>query len=95
MSEALTQIPLDRFALVRTKSPEEMEASLVEAYEIHRFDVRQKEDFKGQANLVSLGDVSIGFCAYGAPTFVEFPEVNSAKWQLAVRGSGRVPSRSW
>ena len=67
-----------------------MEASLVKAFEIHRFDVRHKEDFKGQANLASLGDVSIGFCAYGAPTFVEFPEVNSAKWQLAVRGSGRT-----
>jgi len=78
--------PLQRFPVVRTSDTEEMKHALFTAYGATGFDVPDPDGFEGCGNYVQLEDIALGFCAYGAPTKVNFPEGDFVRQQIGLSG---------
>lgn len=84
------EYPLSRSPVVRTHDPEEMRNALRTVYGATGFAVAKPADFEGVANYLTLSNISLGFCGYGAKTVVEFPEGDFARLQIGLKGRAGV-----
>lgn len=81
--------PVNRAPVVHTEDPEEMRHALIHFYGAQAFSAAA-EGFEGFGSYVKLGSSGFGFCRYRTPAEAEFPEVDFARLQIALRGSSRT-----
>ncbi len=82
--------PLDRYPLLRTNSPEELE-HLMTRYGATRFDQPAREaDFFVKGNHFDLGRVGIFYCQYDAPFVLGFPGDDIIRWQITLAGTAET-----
>ncbi len=86
----LPEPPLSQSPVVRTRDPEEMRNALFTVYGATRFAAAKAGDFTGVANYLTLSNIGLGFCGYGAKTVVEFPEGDFARLQVGLKGKAGV-----
>lgn len=79
---------LNRSPIIRTRDPEEMRHALLTVYGASRFSLPNPDGFEAVANYLALPNLGIGFCGYGAKTIIDFPELDFARLQIALKGNG-------
>jgi AraC-like DNA-binding protein len=84
------EYPLSRSPVIRTRDPEEMRNALFTVYGATGFSAEMSADFEGVANYLTLSNIGLGFCGYGAKTVVEFPEGDYARLQVGLKGKAGV-----
>lgn len=77
--------PLSRSPIIRTCDPEEMRHALLSVYGASGFAVPKPDGFEGVANYLSLENVGLGFCGYGAKTIVDFGGSDFARLQIPLK----------
>ena len=81
--------PINRAPVVHTTDPEEMRHALIHIYGAQAFSAAA-EGFEGFGSFVKLISAGFGFCRYRTPAEAQFPEVDFARLQIALRGSSRT-----
>jgi AraC-like DNA-binding protein len=86
-----TTYPINRAPVVHTTDTEEMRHALIHFYGAEDFSA-EAEGFEGFGSFVNLDVAGFGFCRYRTPSVAEFPGMDFARLQIALRGSGRTIS---
>ncbi len=84
---------LNPVSSIKTRNPEAMREVLFKTYGATKFDSSGREDFRAEASYIRMTNVSLGYCAYGAKTSVEFPEAEFVRLQMAVKGKAATEIR--
>lgn len=81
--------PVNRIPVVHTTDPEEMRQALIQFYGAQAFSAGA-EGFEGFGSFVKLVSAGFGFCRYRTAAEAQFPEVDFARLQIALKGSSRT-----
>lgn len=81
-----SEYPLNRSPVLRTHDPEEMRHALLTVYGASGFEVANAAGFEAVANYLSLPNIGLGFCGYGARALVEFPGLDVTRLQIPLKG---------
>lgn len=80
--------PLDRFPAIRSKSPDEVEAGVIQTYGARRFSLAKDGGaLEVRANHWQSQNVALSFCSYGARVQVDFPGADFFRQQFCLTGS--------
>jgi AraC-like DNA-binding protein len=81
--------PLDRFPLITTSDPAELERVMVSEYRVKRFELfGDKRDFHARFNQLQLGSVGFVYSIISTNALIAFPADDTVRLHLGIRGSG-------
>jgi AraC-like DNA-binding protein len=79
--------PLDRFAVIRSRDPEEVRGALLSTFGARRFTpVSRGAEFDVRANRWQSRDVGLSYCNCGDRAEVEFPAASFFRQQFSLQG---------
>lgn len=81
--------PLERYNVLRTKNPDELQERLSPLYAVRDFDLpRSRVAFDATLNHCKLDDVGVSFARYGAPVRIQMSHVDFFTQGFGIQGSG-------
>ena len=86
--------PLDSFAIIRSRNPEEVRQALLRFYGARRFDLASGRQLIARANHWQSKSVGVSYCSYGAQVQLEFPGANCFRQQISLHGSAGADQNS-
>lgn len=82
---------LDRFPVIRSTNPEEVEDNLIRVYGARKLSLpRSRDELDVRANHWDSPNIALSYCSYGGAVRVEFPGADFYRLQLPLQGSAAM-----